>query len=242
MSLRLTKSLLVAALVFGSLGASFGRTFVENPAWRHVGVKAWAEFSRAADLGNGEIVYPIEGIGSALLIAAAAFSFRMSPQRPLSAAIPIYGAVLMKIGVLLITTQAAPIMLSVAHIGDDPVALQRAFDGFAQWGNVRAVFVFLGYCTEVWALVTILRLPSREPGQGGGSHQPCLSANEMREATDFNKDALTRTEATYAMMIRKGNQELQAEINRALEEIANDGTRRSLLLKWFDDGSTEVNG
>lgn len=49
-------------------------------------------------------------------------------------------------------------------------------------------------------------------------------------------------EAAYAIMVRKGNQGLQAEINRALEEIANDGTRRALLLKWFDDGSTEVNG
>lgn len=53
---------------------------------------------------------------------------------------------------------------------------------------------------------------------------------------------LPGTEAAYAIMVRKGNQGLQAEINRALEEIKNDGTRGSLLLKWFDDGSTEVNG
>lgn len=53
---------------------------------------------------------------------------------------------------------------------------------------------------------------------------------------------LPGTEAAYAIMVRKGNRGLQAEINRALEEIANDGTRRALLLKWFDDGSTEVNG
>jgi len=170
MASRLTFNFLVAALVVGGLGASFGRTLIENPAWRQVGVKAWAEFSRAADLGNGEIVYPIEGIGGALLIVAAAISFRMSPRRPLSAAIPIYGAVLMKICVLLVTTQAAPIMLSVARIGDDPAVLQRAFDGFARWGNVRAVFVFLGYCADVWALVAILRLSSQEPRKEVTSH------------------------------------------------------------------------
>jgi ABC-type amino acid transport substrate-binding protein len=53
---------------------------------------------------------------------------------------------------------------------------------------------------------------------------------------------LPGTQAAYAIMVSKGNRGLQAEINRALDEIANDGTRRSLLLKWFDDGSTEVNG
>jgi|SRR5271155_2582196 len=163
LSSRLTFIFLLAALLLGVFGASFGRTLVENPAWRHVGAEAWAEFSRAADLGNGEIVYPLEGIGAMLLIVAAAISFRLSGKRPLSAAIPVYGAALMYIGGLLVTTQAAPIMLSVAHIGDDPVALQRAFDGFVWWGNIRAVFGFLGDCATVWALVAILRLPSREP-------------------------------------------------------------------------------
>ena len=133
MSSRLSLIFIVAALLLGGLGASFGRTLVENPAWRQVGVEAWAKFSRAADLGNGKIVYPIEGIGGALLIAAAAISFRLSSRRPLAAAIPIYAAVLMKIGVLLATVKAAPIMLNVKQMGDDPVALQRAFDGFARW-------------------------------------------------------------------------------------------------------------
>jgi 2-polyprenyl-6-methoxyphenol hydroxylase-like FAD-dependent oxidoreductase len=35
-----------------------------------------------------------------------------------------------------LTLQAAPIMLSVRHLGDDPVALQQAFDGFAYLGPV----------------------------------------------------------------------------------------------------------
>lgn len=160
MSSRLTLIFIIMAFLLGDLVASFGRTLVENPAWRHVGVRAWAEFSRAADLGNGKIVYPIEGIGSALLITAAAVSFRLSPHRPLSAAIPIYGAVLMQVGGLLVTTQAAPIMLSVARLGGDPVALQWAFDGFARWGDLRSVFGFLGDCAALWGLVAILRLPS----------------------------------------------------------------------------------
>jgi polar amino acid transport system substrate-binding protein len=54
--------------------------------------------------------------------------------------------------------------------------------------------------------------------------------------------ALPGTKAAYAIMVRKGNHGLQAKINRALEEIANDGTRRALVLKWFDGDSTEGNG
>jgi len=162
MSSRLTLIFIVAALLLGGLGASFGRTLIENPAWRQVGVEAWAAFSRAADLGNGKIIYPIEGIGSTLLIVAAAISFRLSANRPRSAAIPIYTALLMKIGVLLVTTQAAPIMLSVPRIANDPVALQRAFDGFARWGDLRAVFVALGYCADVWALIALLRVPNQQ--------------------------------------------------------------------------------
>jgi ABC-type amino acid transport substrate-binding protein len=53
---------------------------------------------------------------------------------------------------------------------------------------------------------------------------------------------LPGTEAAYGIMVRKGNNALRAKINHALEEIASDGTRRTLLLKWFDEDSTEVNG
>jgi hypothetical protein len=164
MSSRLTLIFIVAALLLGGLGASFGRTLIEMPAWRQVGVQAWAAFSRAADLGNGKIIYPIEGIGGMLLTLAAAIAFRLSPKRPLAVAIPIYSAVLMHIGVLLVTTQAAPIMLSVPRISD-PIALQKAFDGFDRWGNLRALFVALGYCCNVWGLIAILRVSSRHPSR-----------------------------------------------------------------------------
>jgi ABC-type amino acid transport substrate-binding protein len=52
---------------------------------------------------------------------------------------------------------------------------------------------------------------------------------------------LQETEAAYAIMICKGNDKLRAEINRALEDVDDDGSRQSLLVKWFADGSTEVN-
>lgn len=47
---------------------------------------------------------------------------------------------------------------------------------------------------------------------------------------------LAGTEGVYAIMVRKGNDGLRAEINRALEEMEGDGTRRALLFKWFGSG------
>ena len=52
---------------------------------------------------------------------------------------------------------------------------------------------------------------------------------------------LPGTEAAYAIMVRKGNNKLRAEINRALEEMTKDGTRRALLRRWFGDDLSEVN-
>jgi ABC-type amino acid transport substrate-binding protein len=52
---------------------------------------------------------------------------------------------------------------------------------------------------------------------------------------------LPGTEGAYAIMVRKGSNELRAEINRALEEMENDGTRETLLFRWFGDGASEVN-
>ena len=158
--LRIVLSLIVAGQLLGTIADSLSRTLVEMPAWRHLGAEAWATFSRSADLGNGKIMYPLAGIGGTVLILAAAIAFRLSPGRPWSVAIPVYGAALMAICVMLTTTQAAPIMLSLHRIGDDPVALRQAFEGFYRWDSIRAVFGALEGCAEIWALVALLSIPA----------------------------------------------------------------------------------
>jgi hypothetical protein len=159
--LRVVLLLIVAGQVLGTIADSLNRTLVEMPAWRHLGAEAWAAFSRSADLGSGEILYPLAGIGGTVLILAAAIAFRLSPRRPWSVAIPLYGAALMAICVMLTTTQAAPIMLSLHRIGDNPVALRQAFEGFYRWDSIRAVFGTLEGCAEIWALVAVLSVPVR---------------------------------------------------------------------------------
>ncbi len=154
-ALGVTLCLIVVQQVLENIIGTMNRTLVEMPAWRHLGVEAWAAFSRGADLGNGRIIYPVAGIGGLALILAAAIVFRLSPRRPWSVAIPVYGSALMAICVMLTTTQAAPVMLSLHRIGNDPRALQQAFEGFYRWDSIRAVIGTLEGCLEIWALVAL---------------------------------------------------------------------------------------
>lgn len=154
--LRAALLLIVVGQLLGIVADSLNRTLVEMPAWRHLGAEAWAAFSLRADLGNGATLYPLAGIGGTVLILGAAIAFRLNPRRPWSVAIPLYGAALMAVCVMLTTTQAAPIMLSLHRIGSDPAALQQAFEGFYRWDSIRAVFGALAGCAEIWALVALL--------------------------------------------------------------------------------------
>ena len=79
---------------------------------------------------QGEILYPLVGIGGTSSILAPAIVFRFSSRRPWFVALPLYGTALMAICGLLITTQAAPSMLSLHRIGDDAAALRQAFEEF----------------------------------------------------------------------------------------------------------------
>ena len=69
--LRVTLFLIVAELLLGGLAAALNRTLVEMPAWHPLGAGALATFSRMADLGNGEIMYPLVGIGGPASILLA---------------------------------------------------------------------------------------------------------------------------------------------------------------------------
>jgi hypothetical protein len=99
------------------------------------------------------IVYPIYGIGLAVLALAAAVSHRTDQQRPHSASVPNYLTAVFAIGVLATTLKAAPIMLGVDDLADATAAARNAFDQFTLWGvQFRGILAVLALLSGVWAL------------------------------------------------------------------------------------------
>ncbi len=156
-----TRVLLAAATFLSGIlaGGAADRVIVGGPAWHALGAPAWAQYSRFADLGAGLVAYPIEGIGSALLIIAAAVSSRFYRAVTRAVSRPLYLAVAFSVIGLLLTVKAAPIMLSLAA-SQSPAAVERAFDEFHFWGLYLRGFVdVLAFAALVWALSN-LRQPA----------------------------------------------------------------------------------
>jgi hypothetical protein len=141
-------------------GGYADRVIVGGPAWHALGAPAWAQYSHLADLGPGLMPYPIEGIGSTLLIFAAAISCHFDRPAARSVSLPLYFAVVFSVIGLLLTVKAAPIMLSLTA-SQSPAAVERAFDEFYFWGLYLRGFVdVLAFAALVWALCN-LRQPAR---------------------------------------------------------------------------------
>ncbi|HEY3038915.1 MAG TPA: hypothetical protein VGJ66_09275 [Pyrinomonadaceae bacterium] len=96
--------LIVAATLLNGLvaGGDVDRWVVGMPSWHTVGVVAWANYSRSADLGNGVFLYPILAIGGTLLSLASAVSFMRQPKQERVVAIAIYAAAILALAGLLL--------------------------------------------------------------------------------------------------------------------------------------------
>src|SRR5450432_3229915 len=64
-----TMALLIASLAANGLltGATLDKAIKQLPARKTIGATAYSDYSRAADLGNGLIWYPVLGVGTAAL-------------------------------------------------------------------------------------------------------------------------------------------------------------------------------
>jgi hypothetical protein len=140
------------AVVVAGLGAGLDldRTVVALPAWRRLGVEPWAAFSREADLRNGLVLYPLIGVGSAILSIVSAATAPTAARRAASL------AAMSAVAVLATTAKAAPNMLRIrstdAHDG-----LRSAFDGFNRWHALRTVAQVVAFGASVTALQSASR-------------------------------------------------------------------------------------
>jgi hypothetical protein len=161
-----TRGLLIASTAVGGLmGSLLDRAVVATPAWRKLGPVAWAAYSRHADLGNGQILYPVGYIGLAVLAVAAAAAVTADRTASRATAIPVYLQAAFMAAVMALTIKAAPVMDSVARLSQAG-ALSHAFSQFTLWGiYLRGAAVILAFLCSVWALAVISRAP-RPPEHG----------------------------------------------------------------------------
>ncbi len=153
----MTLILILAATVATGLlaGASLDKALVQLPARHRMGVIGFARFSRANDLGNGLLVYPVIGIAAALLTVIAALTAFLEGTS-LAHAWPIYIAALFAVLHTFTTTRAAPLMLSLRQLTDDEATLTDALNRFAAWHNARTALQVLNFVMLVLGIVAYI--------------------------------------------------------------------------------------
>ena len=145
--------LVVAVIAHGLIaGLSFDVALVKLPTRHRIGYKAYANFARGNDLGNGLIVYPVMGVLSVLLIASTTITayINNSPS-PLLFLLDI--SVILTVAHSSCSAIAAPIMLSLKHTPDEEPILKKKLDRFAFWHGFRAVFQILTFIVLVISLI-----------------------------------------------------------------------------------------
>lgn len=149
-----SRSLLLATFLSAILaGITVDRYFIQRPAFEHIGMIAWGEYSRHADLSRGGLVlYPSLAIGNAVFAIASAILLRSAQVLRGSVPILLHAGVAFALLGLLFTTQAAPVMLHVAALGDDAGALRTAFEGFFFWSALRGACQMLAFLSNLIAL------------------------------------------------------------------------------------------
>lgn len=145
--------LLAATAMTGLLtGASLDQSIKQLPARHKIGAKAYSAYAQAADLGNGIAFYAIMGIGAALLTIIAVILAFQSSTLSSTLTITLILAAALAVAHSLMTTQAAPKMLSQHKVADDEAALHQLFNRFEFWQALRAIFQVLNFLALLAAI------------------------------------------------------------------------------------------
>ena len=135
-------------------GLNTDTALVKLPARGRIGAVAYATFARGNDLGNGLVVYPLLGIGAALLtVLATALAYIV--RSPIEVLLLLSIASLLSVLHSFATTRAAPVMLSIKDTPNDEALLASKLDRFARWHTVRATFQVLTFFVLLWTLAIV---------------------------------------------------------------------------------------
>jgi hypothetical protein len=143
----------IATAINGLLaGLNVDTALVKLPARRRIGAVAYATFARGNDLGNGLLVYPLLGVGAALLTVLTTLFAFLSQER-MEVLLLLSLATLLSLLHTGATTRAAPLMLSLKTTPDDEALVSAKLDRFAHWHALRATLQVLAFFLLVWALM-----------------------------------------------------------------------------------------
>jgi len=155
---KFLRTILIAACsVSGWLaGANIDRYIVQLPAWKYVDIVSWAEYSRHADLGNGLWLYPLEAVGTfILLVIASIIAIVNRPILKQSAPI-IYAAAFFAALKIALSIFSSPVIMSLRTSGNDKQMLQNAFDMYHFWSPYNVIVQLFLFFFCLWALGKIL--------------------------------------------------------------------------------------
>ena len=145
---------IAAAAIDGLLaGGNIDRAVVARPAWEHVGLAAWANYTRSADLANGRFFYPALAFSGTLLCVLAALLIASRGWAPKRVAWPTALAAGCMGACLPISLRAAPFILSLRSVDNSNlVALTRAFEGSFLWGRGQMILHTAAFLANLWAI------------------------------------------------------------------------------------------
>jgi hypothetical protein len=153
MSFDTTLALILAATASNGIlaGASLDQSLKQLPARHRIGSITYSRYSRAADLGNGILLYSILGIGAALLTLSAAVAGYYYEAAP-TLRTPLYAGATLAVLHSFTSTQAAPTLFSQRQVAENESALAKIFTKFEKWQTARCVLQVINFAVLLWAL------------------------------------------------------------------------------------------
>lgn len=153
-----TTALLIASLTANGLltGATLDQAIKQLPARKKIGVVAYSDYSRAADLGNGLVWYPVLGVGTAVLSVVTA-GVGLAGNATGAEAAALIALIIGSVAHMGSTALAAPINISQRRAIGDEAALRGVFDRFARLNAIRAALLTATLGIAVWALVAAIQ-------------------------------------------------------------------------------------
>jgi hypothetical protein len=140
-----------ATLLTGLLaGGSVDRYIVQVPAWRHLSILTWAEYTRYAEFGNGLVLYPFEVLGSFILLFTTSAVVLIHKIRFRYIALPVHLATIFATIGVIFTLFSFPIMLRIQSMGNNELLVQHAFEKYHFWGLLRAIAQILSFFACAW--------------------------------------------------------------------------------------------